>query len=440
MSSWPSAKPQIFNALSLALISIFLCGCSQKIQLPPNYASLGKGAPVPTITVQDFDQQGSSSPNLVVSTTSPTTDTINVTLTPEKDKQEFGPPQYDASLVITGQATEKYLGIENFRLQVVDGYGIEDDVTVTQTLDNTFKVFPTLGIIGTDGSGQAGVKLPISIWGSGGYSTTVTITAVDFASVSKTLVVIYSCPKCSVNHGGPIGVTSTGPTGTPTQPSSCPARTPGSFQLVNPTYNSIGAPAFSSTDGTWSATVQATNPTNNADAYRAIMKRGPSMASVPFNIGTLPGSGLMPVGGVGFTANSKKAVIATYNTPQMHMHAPVSYQVVDETKLFTSPTSYPNLSAYETDPDPSPQAQLLYLQPQIYFSPDASLALVVSAPVDGTQYSTANLSAYDVCSGTSSTNLGGQNISGNFVSAVLVGNTIQATITGQTLPVTFTVK
>jgi len=389
-------KKRLFMVLVVFTV-IASCGPGSTIQVPADLAAAGRQYPPPVIQIQNIDISGTATPQVLTSTTFPDPWTVVA----KADHDQWG--NYYADTQIIGLATDNNLGVQFFRIQITDSTGFVDaDISAQQSLPANRQVLPTLGIAGSggqslgsnSGSVPAGAVNPLTIYYNGSDFFTMNAWAFNFSLHGTHMVETYICPKCKYEpgSGGPIGVgIGTSPSGG-TGCSAAP-RKAGPFSSVSNFTSSAGS-TVSSPDNSWSATIQQTTPANSAFQFNAILKSGTSTQSISFDRSTISPSLQPPVGGVAFSTDSSKVIVATYNLPAMNIAQQVTFQFADKS-YFNSPHTT-NVSTYETDPSAGPTTSPLDVEPQLFLSPDSSVAFVLGAPVAGTPTSKFSMQAYDL--------------------------------------------
>jgi hypothetical protein len=404
------------------------CAREVKIQLPDRYWATGSQDRPPSIEINNLAVYGSVDKSQVQSATAGSPELVLVT--PERNEQDGA-----ALVLITGIARDDLLGVNYFRIRVEGNHQVLSEVIANQFIEDDKKVFRTLGIFGSDGNGQSGAAFPIEFWTTRDYPVTVSALAMNFGWVTKSMAVSYSCPTCysaSSIHGGggstPVGVVTPPPNMGP------PPRKAGAFAEVTSAISNVGQSPITSANGLYSASVQP-NLAGSIDPTLVVLKSGTKSFSVPFSVGSVS-TLIPPIGGVAFTADSSRAIVATFNKPAKGIKQQVSFIVVSLDKAFTT-GSTGAISVYETNPVAGGAA--LLVQPRIFVSQDSTLALVVSAPVGGSPSNLASVSLWDLFGGSMTKLIGSQNVSGIFSSATVSGNQVIVTLSGTPSSLTFNV-
>ena len=103
----------------------------------------------------------------------------------------------------------------------------------------------------------------------------------------------------------------------------------------------------------------------------------------------------------------------------------VEYQIA-ELPRFLKRGIAAGIPIYARDPFPPASSLPAFIRPRILFSPDGTLAVVLSAPIKGKPADRLRVSAYDLSSGIMAKQItkGARNVTGEFVSASVSGHQI----------------
>jgi hypothetical protein len=405
------------SSAAISIASIFLVGCASTITLPPKLGTPSNPVGAPSIQLTYAPQWGTDDQGTVESTvgTAVTVKTVKITL----QKYSGG----DAELSVMGSASDASYGIREFKLRVIQDGIILTELIALQSPTAQDQVFPTLGIDGTNANGTGpGVSQLIGVepFKEG---TLVTAFALNFGGASAELDVNFKCAGCTYTPTGTPGIVVCPPDHPDCRNKSI-ARSEGAFVEALPGHYRDGD-VLSGRLFTASIEPEPGHP----DAHRLNLSSPSELhpAVISFHTGTATGLSGAPLGGAAFTGGTGPAriVVETFDA-DTNGHSPeVEYQVA-ELPRFLKRGIAAGIPIYVRDPSPPISSNPVFIRPRILFSPDGTLAVVVSAPIKGSSADRLRVSAYDLSSGIMAKQItkGARNVTGDLVSASVLGHQI----------------